>query len=225
MSAKYALLGLLLHRPAYPYELAGGLKRCLGPAWALNSGQVYQTMERLEAADLVEPVDAVVGGHPDRHVFAITEDGETEFERWFTARTRGVQLSRRPLLVKITFAGAERLQDAIEKVNAYEHECVARLEAISRAYEGIRVEGPLVRADEVLLRLNLSADICQLEGELKWAKHASEMLRWLLEQRVVWPSRRERGDRSYARGNSRVRRELFERMANPEAERKGRGAT
>src|SRR5271155_1044569 len=101
MSAKHALLGLLLDRSAYPYELADRLQQRLGPAWNVNSGQLYQTIHRLESDGLIERVDGVVGDRNFRHVFAITDDGVAEFERWFD-RESGVRLARRPLLVKIT---------------------------------------------------------------------------------------------------------------------------
>ena len=33
MSSKHALLGLLLDRPAYPYQLADRMQQRLGPSW------------------------------------------------------------------------------------------------------------------------------------------------------------------------------------------------
>ena len=92
MSAKHALLGLLLHRSAYPYELADRLQARLGPAWAINSGQLYQTISRLEQEGLIEQVEDPVGGREDRHIFAITDSGAAEFARWFESTTNGARL-------------------------------------------------------------------------------------------------------------------------------------
>src|ERR1700685_1230557 len=108
MCAKHALLGLLRQRPAYPYELADRLQARLGPAWAINSGQLYQTVQRLEAEGLIERVDATFESHEDRHVFAITDLGVKEFEHWFESETAGARLPRRPLIAKITLAGPGR---------------------------------------------------------------------------------------------------------------------
>jgi DNA-binding PadR family transcriptional regulator len=214
MSAKHALLGLLLHRPAYPYELADRLQQRLGPAWAVNSGQLYQTIGRLEEDSLIERVDDTRGSRDDRHVFAITQNGIAEFERWFEATANGVRLSRRPLLVKITFAGAERLEHALEKIDAYERDCAARLTEIFSVREAVAVDEPLVRADHVLLRLNLSADIFQLEAELRWTRHAREMVSWLLARQAVWPSARERANLADGQqADQGARKELFARMA------------
>ena len=190
MSAKHALLGLLLHRSAYPYELADRLQQRLGPAWDVNSGQLYQTVSRLEQDGLIQRVDDAKPGRDGRHVFAITEDGVDEFERWFDGVTGGLRLSRRPLLVKITLAGPERLEQALTQVDLYERDCAAHLQELARQRETIAVDQAPVRADHVLLRLNLSADILQLEAELRWADQARETVSWLLESQVVWPSAR-----------------------------------
>jgi hypothetical protein len=73
-----------------------------------------------------------------------------------------------------------------------------------------------VRADYVLLRLNLSADIFQLEGELRWAKQARETVSWLLAEDVVWPAARGRteatSDLELERRGARA--ELFGRMSD-----------
>src|SRR6267154_6261779 len=105
MSAKHALLGLLLHKPAYGYELADRLQARLGPAWAINSGQVSQTLRQMEAEGLIERVDGSSGAHAKRRFFAINERGLAEFDQWFASDTSMARLTRRPLLVKVTLAG------------------------------------------------------------------------------------------------------------------------
>ena len=83
MSAKHALLGLLIHRPAYRYQLGERLEERLGPAWSINSGQLYQTIKRLRTEGLIERIDGALEDEDERHVFAITASGVEEFDRWF----------------------------------------------------------------------------------------------------------------------------------------------
>lgn len=218
MSAKHALLGLLLDRSAYPYELADRLQHRLGPAWQVNSGQLYQLVKGLERDGLIERVEGQ-REHEERHVFAITEAGVGEFERWFTQTADPVRLCRRPLLIKITFAGPGRLQEALAQVDAYELECATRLREIARLRENVPDDGTLVRADHLLLRLNLSADLLQLEGELRWARHAREMVSWLAQRDAVWPAQERPAQERPA---DDTRRELFKRMAeDPKRPRDG----
>lgn len=221
MSAKHALLGLLLERPAYPYQLADRMTQRLGPSWKVNSGQLYQTVKSLEKDGLIERVPGPE--HEERHVFEITEQGVLEFERFFSTALEGVRLSRRPLLVKITFAGPAKLAEALEKLDAYEQECARQLAHAARRRDELPQDGPLVRADHLLLRLNLSADVSQLEGELRWARHAREMLSWLASRDAIWPSERDRAGSKTREGGreaagAKARRELFGRIADSQTD-------
>lgn len=192
MSARHALLGLLLDRPAYPYQLATRLQGRLGPAWKVNSGQLYQTVKALERDGLIERVHGGPVERESRHVFQITDAGVGEFERFFEEASEDVRLCRRPLLLKIAFAGPERLAEAQAKLDAYELECASRLKEISRMREQVQTGEPVLRADRLLLRLNLSADVFQLEGELRWTRHAREMLSWLAGREAIWPGGQRR---------------------------------
>jgi PadR family transcriptional regulator, regulatory protein AphA len=210
MSARHALLGLLLDRPAYPYELADRLQKRLGPTWAVNEGQVYQTIKALERDELIERHEDASPSSDGRHVYSITDAGCVEFERWFERDSR-VRVSRRPLLVKITLAGPQRLETVLAKIDAYERECLACMKDLARESEEVPDDGRLVRADHLLLRLNLKADILSVEAELAWARHAREMVSWLQGNDALWPAGRERVE--LADEGREARRELFSRMA------------
>jgi DNA-binding PadR family transcriptional regulator len=220
VSAKHALLGLLLDRPAYRYQLGDRLQERLGPAWKINSGQLYQTIDRLELDGLIERIDSATDDQHERHVFAATAAGEDEFEHWFDGSMGRARLLRRPLLVKITLAGPERLKDTLQEIDNYERECAACLRERLRLREEIPLGGLHVRADHELLRLNLSADIAQLEAELGWARHARERICWLLGQDAIWPSAQHRkaaSEQSRKRQSARV--EIFGRMATSNGHR------
>jgi DNA-binding PadR family transcriptional regulator len=221
VSAKHAVLGLLLQRDAYPYELADRLRSRLGPAWAINSGQLSHTIRTLEREGLIERVVPASAARSERNVFSITKRGSEEFERWWREdEMQGVRLARRPLLLKLALAGADRLRTALDQVESYEHTCAQRIGELVRQRDDVPLSGFEVRADHVLLRLSLSADIFQLEGELHWARQAHEVITWLLNTGAVWPSRAAPPaveDPAHA-----ARRELFGRMAAaPEPSRRG----
>lgn len=188
MSAKHALLALLRDKPAYRYQLGDRLQERLGPTWRINSGQLYQTIDRLEDDQLIARLDNETDHHRERHVFAITAAGAEEFERWFDETMSKARTLRRPLLVKIALAGRERLQDTLQEIDAYERDCAICLKAHMRAREDIPRGALRVRADHELLHLALTADITQLEAELGWTRHARERVAWLLTQDAIWPS-------------------------------------
>ena len=217
MSAKHALLGLLLHRSAYRYQLGERLEERLGPAWSINSGQLYQTIRRMCDEGLIERIDGELEDQDERHVFAITPSGVAEFDRWFEEITGGARLLRRPLLVKIALAGPERQKDALKQIEAYERDCAARLKVLSYQRDEIPETpevGSRVRADQVFLRLGLSADVAHLECELGWARHAHERVSWLLTEDAIWPSEYGRSGASKEARDRRIARdELFDRIA------------
>lgn len=213
MSAKHALLGLLLNRPAYRYQLGDRLQKLLGPAWKINPGQLYRTIKRLEQDGLIERIDNATDDQDERHVFAITDNGADEFERWFEESTTEARLLRRPLLVKITLAGPGRLEGALKQIVSYEQACAARVEELMREQEQIPAGGRQVLADDELLRFALSGDIAFVEGELRWARYMHERVAWLKSQDVVWPSTYERPTGDRTRDRQSARKELFGRMA------------
>ncbi|HSZ69446.1 MAG TPA: helix-turn-helix transcriptional regulator [Solirubrobacteraceae bacterium] len=218
MSATHAVLGLLLNKPTYPYELGNQLERRLGPSWAVNTGQLSQIIKRLEKEGLIERVGGATGARDDRRIFAITEAGIQEFERWFsTSAPRGARLPRRPLLVKVSLAGPQRLTEALQQIDSYEDECTTELARLTSEQAKI-VDGPIVRADDEFLRLALAENIIEKEGQLEWTKLARERVSWLLEQNAIWPSTRGRAGAANdeARG---AREELFRDMAAERHER------
>jgi DNA-binding PadR family transcriptional regulator len=220
MSAKQAVLGLLAERPGYQYQLADRLQQRLGPAWAVNSGHMSQIVKTLARDGLIERVDDAGDRVPDtRKVFAITEEGVAEFQRGFEQDT-AVRLPRRPLLVQITFAGPERLRAALTKIDAYERECAERIQEVMRAHQAVPPDGSLLRADHVLLRLNLSADVAALEGELGWTIHAREMISWLLTRTdAVWPSSHDKATVGHTPEHL-ARSALFARIARAEQDKR-----
>ncbi|MGH7856156.1 MAG: PadR family transcriptional regulator, partial [Candidatus Binatia bacterium] len=54
MSVKYALLGILAEKERHGYDLKEAFEERVGEFWALNFGQIYSTLDRLEADGMVE---------------------------------------------------------------------------------------------------------------------------------------------------------------------------
>jgi DNA-binding PadR family transcriptional regulator len=215
LSAKHALLGLLIEGPAYPYLLADRLEARLGPAWSVDESQLYKTIGQMEKEGLIEPVGGKTKGQDKRRrFFAITEGGEREFEDWLELVSGAVRLHRRPQLLKITLAGPKRLSTALEQIDAYEQSCTRRLNEFVEVREQIPRQQTPVRADHVLLRLNLGIDIALLEGELQRARGTRETLLWLHAQpEAIWPATAEPSRTHNPLGRRGAREDLCEGIA------------
>ena len=217
-ATSYALLGLLIERDAYAYELADRMQSRLG--WEVNSGQVSQAMRLMERRGLAET--ARTDARPeskrkDRVVYSITERGIEAFTRWFARNSNEPRSARirRPLLVKINLAGSrERLADMGAQIDSYEEDCVKQLHALYSERDDVRIGQTPVRVDHFLLRLGLVGDIYQLEAELSWVRTAREMVSQLLNTHAVWPSTQRRAEENETTLARRAaERQLFGRMA------------
>ena len=85
MAMRFGLLALLAGEPSHGYELKTALERVTGGSWAINIGQVYSTLQRLErdrliVADAGEPS----AGARDRTDYRITPTGSVALDQWFS---------------------------------------------------------------------------------------------------------------------------------------------
>jgi DNA-binding PadR family transcriptional regulator len=110
MSIKYAILGLLARKPAHGYELKKSFEGIAGPHWALNVGQVYTTLSRLEAEGLVEPEEGPRAGTRDRQTYCVTPEGLDALGEWVREPVGRTPPVRDELQVKLLFADRRRPQ-------------------------------------------------------------------------------------------------------------------
>src|SRR5438874_3191204 len=102
MSVKHALLALLSEGPKYGLQLRQEFESKTGEVWPLNVGQVYTTLQRLERDGLVEADEDIDTG-PQR-IFAITQAGSDELDRWLRSPADAVAPPRDELVIKILIA-------------------------------------------------------------------------------------------------------------------------
>jgi len=77
------LLALLAGEASHGYQLRARLALALGPlAGALNDGQVYVTLNRLEKAGLVTSERVGQAEKPDRRVYELTTAGRDQVTEW-----------------------------------------------------------------------------------------------------------------------------------------------
>ena len=84
MSASFALLGILGKQPSYGYDLKKGYDLMYGKDKPLAFGQVYAILSRLlrDKKVTVNATEQVAG--PERKLYAITDLGREDLEKWLT---------------------------------------------------------------------------------------------------------------------------------------------
>ncbi len=155
------LLALLAKEPSYGYELRARLRRALGPLGdAMNDGQVYVTLTRLERAGLVacepsaEPVDRA-----DRKVYALTTMGQQRVADWF-AEVSWPRSDLAEFHLKLIAAAAARLADPVAIIDAQRRELLRRLRDAQRA--------EMAEPDESDGALLLEGIVLRLQADLRW---------------------------------------------------------
>ncbi len=176
MSVKFAILGLLLKRPSYPYELSITFRERIGYAWELNRGQVYQTVYRLEEEGLVERVESKPNAHGIKWIYRVTELGRKEYDRWRSDSTDRNRPLRDDLLLKIAMATPEDADHLMWMIDRRERVCAERLQEYTE-FEADQV--PLDEAvswEEVGPTLSTSAALARLNSEMIWLAQARKTL-------------------------------------------------
>jgi DNA-binding PadR family transcriptional regulator len=85
-------LALLAGDGVHGYELKQSLEQEFGELLpALNAGQIYSTLARLERDGLVEG-ESVEGDSRRKRVYALTQEGRAELARWIASPVPGTRL-------------------------------------------------------------------------------------------------------------------------------------
>jgi DNA-binding PadR family transcriptional regulator len=155
------VLALLAKEPSHGYQLRARLREALGPfGEAMNAGQIYVTLTRLEKAGLVgwEQSDGLPD-RPDRKVYALTPTGQRRVADWL-AEVAWPRLAPTEFHLKLVAAAAARLADPIALVDAQRRELLRLLRGAQRAV----LDEP-DGSDSALL---LEGFVLRLEADLRW---------------------------------------------------------
>jgi DNA-binding PadR family transcriptional regulator len=168
------VLAMLAKEPSQGYQLRSRLDEALGPLGeAINAGQIYVTLGRLEKAGLVARLDDDRGSaRPDRKVFELTAAGHERVGEWL-AEVGWPKPDLAEFHLKLVAASQGGLADPIGIVDAQRKELLRRLRDAQRAAMeeppgsdvGLLLEGVVLR---------LQADLRFLEAcERCWTDRRS----------------------------------------------------
>jgi len=180
----WAVLGLVIERPSYGYELFQRLERRYTGVLEPPISQIYAALNALERARLIEPLphvdaaDELEDGarptarrQPKVH-YRATAGGARAFRTWVAEQMRD-DPQHVELLRKIAGAAAanDRVSTMRELVDAYERACVAEASRmpLPPARSGAT---PAAAAGELVERLVLGARRGLLDAHFAWIDYA-----------------------------------------------------
>ncbi len=182
MSAKYAVLGLVIERPGYGYQLAQRLEERFGASGFAPSG-VYSALDQLSRDEFVRAAGEMGGGSArraaPRTIYEATDEGIDHFDSWMLGSSPAPPL-RDELHMKITLCRPRNLPRLIDMVYGQELACMGRLRDLRQLSE--REAADDGREWSRLMRvLSRDAEIASWKARIEWLQSARELLERLLE--------------------------------------------
>jgi DNA-binding PadR family transcriptional regulator len=172
----WSLLGLVIQRPSYGYELVQRFERTYDGTLQLSSpSQIYSALDLLERRGLVELLPALDSQESSRQPkphYRVTATGRTAYVDWLVSHIDGEQRRSRLFAHQIAVLPPA---DALEVVERCERECLKAATAASHATEsgGVSTRGLTTHLiDEERRRL--------LDARLAWIEYARRHLRSLI---------------------------------------------
>ena len=157
------VLAMLAKEPSQGYQLRARMNDALGPLGeALNAGQIYVTLGRLEKAGLVaveETAEPTGPADKDRKVYVLTAAGQQRVAEWL-AEVSWPKPDLAEFHLKLIAAAAAGLADPIGIVDAQRRELLRRLRDAQRAEMAVP-DG----SDAALL---LEGIVLRLQADLRW---------------------------------------------------------
>src|SRR5262245_6290312 len=183
MSAKHAVLGLVIERPGYGYQLAQRLDERFGSSGFAPSG-VYSALDQLSRDELVRSAGELGAGPArraaPRTIYEATEEGIDHFEYWMLDPSPMPRL-RDELHMKIALCRPRNVPRLIEMIEGQELVCLGRLrdlrtttqEAGESSRDWARLMGLLA----------VEAEIAFWNARIEWLQNARELLEELRDER------------------------------------------
>lgn len=176
----WALLGLVIQRPSYGYELVQRFERTYGESLELSSpSQIYTALDSLTRRGLIEEVPFGEGPdfvrQPKPH-YKATEEGASCYERWLLAQLDEDRRRSRLFAQQFAVLGPEA---ALRVLALCEQACLkeaSRLPAGAGQAGGEGVGG-------LVERLVGEEDRLRVGAKLSWTEYARRELKVLLHGR------------------------------------------
>jgi DNA-binding PadR family transcriptional regulator len=188
MSVRNAILGLLAQHPRHGYELRTAFEALVGgeEVWEVKPAQIYTTLTRLEEAGLVSQEGVEQDGGPEKRIYTLTSQGESELQVWFDTGIPGGH-ERDEFFVKLMLSLASENANPSRVIQAQRSWLYQELHYYTQRRSQV---DPKTGLAQVLL---MDKTIMHLEADLRWLDMIEGRLDEIQRQPMAEPAVRPRG--------------------------------
>jgi DNA-binding PadR family transcriptional regulator len=180
-SVNWALLGLVIERPSYAYELAQRFERTYKDSLSLSSvSHAYTALGTLKDRELVEELPGTRTGRQPKPHYRATAKGLEDYHQWLIGQVAEERKRQRVFLLQLTALTRDPAK-AMKIVEDYEQACLD--ETCATRISGAR-DSPPDDARELQTRLIAEEKRLAIGAKIEWAHYARRELKALAESRA-----------------------------------------
>lgn len=163
---RHPILALLSAGYTHGYDLKQAIDQRFGPAWAaVNVGQIYTTLSRLERGGLVVSQEVEQSDRPNKRVYEVTDEGRVELENWICDST-GSPRPRDEFFVKLVLAQVAGIAEPADLIARQRQHYLQVLRDLDLEAERPSADGAG--------RLLVEGAVLHLQADLKWLEICEE---------------------------------------------------
>jgi DNA-binding PadR family transcriptional regulator len=181
-SVNWALLGLVIERPSYAYELARRFEREYRGALSLSStSHVYTALDALRRRSLIEEVPGTRVGRQPKPGYRATTKGVEGYLEWLVGQIREDRRRQRLFVLELASL-THNPEMAREVIARYERACLQEAQKIPMPGED---GAPTGAGSELIARLLSEESRLALKAKLSWLEYARQELHLIAKARAL----------------------------------------
>ena len=171
----YAVLGSLTIRPMSAYDMKQFMKVSTNHFWAESDGQLYPTLKKCLANQLVTCLEEGAANHGIRKVYSITAHGRQTLKQWLESHTAQA-VRRNEHLLKLFYGGNVDPQVSIHRLN----QLLATAKEQVSIYEMIKMNMNQCGNHKIYWMITLEYGLKITQAEIVWIKQSIQQLESML---------------------------------------------
>lgn len=189
MSVKHAVLGLVIERPGYGYELVQRLEQRI-EGWRPSETAVYPALRSLRTDGMIRARD-VAGSTGSAHRgvvwYEATDAGREEFRAWVRAPAE-LSPQRDAFALRVAFARVEDLPCLVELTRELEQACLDRMAELGEQHPADARADDWRDVGQLWLRRTEAA---QLAVKIEAMQHVRAAMKRTIQRHAASPARRD----------------------------------